>query len=209
MIKAIFFDMGGVLLPLNLPRCIEAYRTVAGFKDVDEYIDPCHQRGFFDELEGGNISFEEFMEECKRHCKPGIDIPTLLWCHRQFFEPPTRETVELVHELAQKYDLFILSNNNPVSMSILYPLFQGAGLPFETSFKKLFLSHEMRVQKPGPEIFSRAIAESGYAPEEILFIDDSPSNIEGAVPFGIRAALYVPGTPLRGLIEKNIIFDQK
>ena len=30
-IKAIFFDMGGVLLPLFPDRCMDAYRELAGF----------------------------------------------------------------------------------------------------------------------------------------------------------------------------------
>ena len=51
MIKAIFFDMGGVLLPLHLDKCIEAYHNIAGFKDVDKYLDPCHQRGIFLDME--------------------------------------------------------------------------------------------------------------------------------------------------------------
>lgn len=204
MIKAIFFDMGGVLMDLHINRCIEAYRDIAGFKDVSDYLDPCHQRGFMKDLERGDIGFDGYIQECKRHCAPLTSTETILYCHRQFFSAPSQDTVRLVHDLSKRFELSVLSNNNAISMSILFPLFQGAGLPFETSFKHLFFSYEMHLLKPDAEIFRAAIARSGFKPEEILFIDDSPSNVQGGNSAGMKSVLYTPGTPLKSLIDKHI-----
>ena len=35
MIKAVIFDMGGVVIPLDMKRCIDNFRDKAGFKDID------------------------------------------------------------------------------------------------------------------------------------------------------------------------------
>ena len=156
------------------------------------------------DAELGTIDFDSFIEQIKQHSAPGTTTETILRCHRQFYGTPDQEVVKLIRELSTKFDLYILSNNNAVAMSILYPLFAGAGMPFETSFKGLFLSYEMHLLKPGAEIFNKAIEASGCAPEEILFIDDSPSNVQGAAALGIRSALYKQGTSLRDLIEANI-----
>ena len=201
MIKAIFFDMGGVLLPLNMNRCIEAYRNIAGFKDIDKYLDPCHQHGFFLDIEAGRMDLETFYTVCASHCAPGTTRETIMRCQAEFFDTPRPEDVAFVKEIVHKYDIFMLSNNNPVSMILHIPNFENAGLPLDKSFKKLFFSHEMKLLKPDPEIYLRAIAESGYSAGECLFIDDSQRNVDGALAVGMHAVLYRPGVDdLRTLV---------
>ena len=204
MIKAIFFDMGGVLLPLYIDRCVEAYRTIAGFKDIGDYVDPCHQRGFFLDNEIGRYDRDGFINECLKHCPPGTTADDIVRAHNQFFGSPAPDDVALVKELSKKYDVYLLSNNNALSMSLHIPNFEQAGLPLDKSFKKMFLSHEMHLLKPDPEIYRRAIKESGHKPEECLFVDDSQKNIDGALAVGMNAVLLTPGTSLRALIEANL-----
>mgnify|MGYP002627249787 CR=1 FL=1 len=204
MIKAIFFDMGGVLIRLHPERCIKAYREIAGFEDIGNYLDPCHQRGYFLDFEGGRLSLDEFISESLRHCAPGTTMDTIVRCHREFFEEPAADTVALVHELAVSRDVFLLSNNNPLSMLIHRPNFAAAGLPLDTSFKHLFLSHEMKMLKPAPEIYLQAIRESGRSAHECLFIDDSQANVDGALAVGMHAVLYDGQSPLRKVIQDNL-----
>ncbi len=191
-------------MDLHLDPCVKAYREIAGFKDISDFIDPWHQRGFMKDLERGELDFDGYMDECKRHCSPGTKTETILYCHRQFFGAPSPDTVKLIRELSAQYELSVLSNNNPVSMSILFPIFQGAGMPFETSFKHLFFSYEMHMLKPDAEIFRTAISQSGFKAGEILFIDDSPSNVQGGSEAGMKSVLYTPGTSLKQLIEANL-----
>ena len=196
--------MGGVLLPLHLDRVVKAYREIAGFKDIDQYIDPCHQHGFFLDMEAGRISLDEFIAECLKHCPPGTTRDQIIRSHGQFFGTPAPEDVKLVKELGLKYDVFLLSNNNALSMLHHRPNFEQAGLPLDTSFKKMFLSHEMKLLKPDPEIYLQAIAGSGHPADECLFIDDSQKNVDGAIAVGMHAALLPPGASLRSVVEANL-----
>ena len=204
MIRAIFFDMGGVLLPLHLDRCVEAYRTIAGFKDIGEYLDPCHQRGFFLDNEIGKYDRDGFIAECLKHCPPGTTADNIVRAHNQFFGTPAPDDVALVKELGQKYDIFLLSNNNALSMSLHIPNFEQAGLPLDKCFKELFLSHEMHLLKPDLEIYRQAIARSGHAADECLFIDDSQKNVDAGNAAGMHAVLLAPGASLRALVEANL-----
>ena len=205
MIRAIFFDMGGVLLPLFPERCKKAYRELAGFKDVDEVLDPCHQRGVFMNNERGEYDRDSFIQEILRHCPPGTAPETIVQCHKAFFGTPEPDTVALVKELAAQYDIYLLSNNNALSMSLHIPNFEGAGLPLDKSFKKMFLSHEMHLLKPDPEIFRRAIEESGHPADECLFIDDSQTNVDGGIAAGMHAILFRPGIDnLRTLVTDTL-----
>ena len=204
MIRAIFFDMGGVLLPLHLDRCVEAYRSIAGFKDIGEYLDPCHQRGFFLDNEIGKYDRDGFIAECLKHCPPGTAADDIVRAHNQFFGTPAPDDVALVKELGQKYDIFLLSNNNALSMSLHIPNFEQAGLPLDKCFKELFLSHEMHLLKPDLEIYRQAIARSGHAADECLFIDDSQKNVDAGNAAGMHAVLLSPGASLRALVEANL-----
>ena len=47
--------------------------------------------------------------------------------------------------------------------------------------------------KPGREIFDEVVRRIGVRPEEILFIDDSIANVEGARAAGLNAVLYKKG----------------
>jgi len=40
--KALIFDMGGVLIDLDLDACRNAYKAL-GFDDIDIILDACHQ----------------------------------------------------------------------------------------------------------------------------------------------------------------------
>lgn len=205
MIKAVFFDMGGVLLPLDVNRCIKAYKEIAGFEDIDKYLDPCHQHGLYLDIEAGRMDLETFFHECLSHCAPGTTRETILRCQKEFFGTPQPDDVALVKELSQTYEVYMLSNNNALSMMLHVPNFEQAGLPLYKSFKKLFFSHELKMLKPFPEIYLTAIRESGHPADECLFIDDSQRNVDGALATGMHAVLYTPGKEsLRELVTRTL-----
>ena len=204
MIKAIFFDMGGVLLPLHMDRCIEAYREIAGFKDIDKYLDPCHQHGFYLDIEAGTMDLESFFTECLKHCAPGTTRETVLRCQKAFFGTPRPEDVALVKELAGRYDIYMLSNNNPLSCACFTKMMEDAGLPFDKYFKKCFFSFQLHQLKPFPEIYRTTIDGIGLPPEEILFIDDAPANIAAAENAGIRTILYKQGMDIRKAFAEKL-----
>jgi putative hydrolase of the HAD superfamily len=54
-------------------------------------------------------------------------------------------------------------------------------------FDELIISAEVGIAKPAPGIFSIAIDRLGIMPEESVFVDDSISNIESAIAFGMQA----------------------
>ena len=117
-------------------------------------------------------------------------------------------------ELKEKYDLYMLSNNNEMCMTFAGEEFRRNGLPLESTFRKLFLSHEMHLLKPGDAIFQETIREIGRlsgtpeAPvraDEMLFIDDSPANVEAALRNGMKAAHFRQGGDLRATLEQNLM----
>ena len=50
------------------------------------------------------------------------------------------------------------------------------------------------MQKPTPAFYERLLAELDVQPEETIFIDDRPRNIEGAEALGIHGILFTNTT---------------
>ena len=53
-------------------------------------------------------------------------------------------------------------------------------------FEKIFLSYEMGIMKPHPDIYQRVLEEAGIRAEETLFLDDNADNIRAASALGIQ-----------------------
>jgi glucose-1-phosphatase len=59
-------------------------------------------------------------------------------------------------------------------------------------FERLFLSHEIRMAKPAPDIYGHVLEKAGIRAEETAFFDDNAANIAAAAELGIRAVHVVP-----------------
>ena len=210
MIKVIVFDLGGVLIDLDIDSCIRACKEELGFEKADEFLDPCHQKGIFMQLEKGVVSKEEFAAEVISMCRPGTTEEDVAHAFRRLLVGLADYKVQLLKDLAARYDLYLLSNNNEVTMPESLSIFQRLGIPMESLFRKLFLSYQMKMLKPGDEIFRTAISEishlsgtpsSPVSASEILFLDDSQRNVDAARRNGMQSRLCPQGSDLREILS--------
>lgn len=58
-------------------------------------------------------------------------------------------------------------------------------------------SFAIGVRKPAPQYFERVLARIGLAPEQLLFVDDRPQNVDAARALGIPAAVFTGADDLR------------
>lgn len=203
-IKAIIFDMGGVLVDLDIEDCKRAFKEYLGYEKIDELIDPCHHKGIYGDLEEGKLSGDEFRKLVLAESRPGSvaeDVDRAMWHILTGIEP---YKAQLLKRLSESYDLYLLSNNNEVCLPRSRAMFAEAGTPMETLFKKCFYSFEMKALKPSEAFYKAVVAEIGLPVEQMFFIDDSQKNVDGAIAAGLPAVYYQPGTDLEALIEKTL-----
>ncbi|MEO8114808.1 MAG: HAD-IA family hydrolase [Phenylobacterium sp.] len=62
-------------------------------------------------------------------------------------------------------------------------------------------SGEVRLEKPDPAIFHLAAERFGYAPSDLLFIDDGPRNISAAQALGFDTHHFTDPAALRPALE--------
>lgn len=207
MNKAIIFDMGGVLVDLDIEGCKDAFRRDLDYSKIDEIIDPCHQKGIWGDLEEGVISADEFRKAVLEEARPGTTAKDVDEAMAKILVGIAPYKAELLKRMSQKYDLYMLSNNNAICLEYSSAMFTEAGVPLATTFAKCFMSFEMKVIKPLPDFYKRVLAEIGRPADELLFIDDSQVNVDASIEAGLPAIYYKPGTDLSALLADELQDD--
>ena len=200
MVRAIVFDIGGVLIDLDLDSCRKAFLDILGYQRITELLDPSHQRGIYGDMEAGLLSADEFRAAVLSESRPGsrpedVDLAMAALLVRMHPGVP-----ELLRRLAPKVSLYLLSNNNPISMQRTYALMRGSGVDPEKTFRGAFISCDMKLMKPSPGIFAETVRRIGLPAGDILFIDDSLTNVEAARRSGMQARHFAKDTDLSALI---------
>ncbi|MFA6590203.1 MAG: HAD family hydrolase, partial [Bacteroidales bacterium] len=150
-IKNILFDFGGVLVKLNPQACQDAFAAL-GAPQVADYLTPYGHTGPFGLFENGNIGLEDFRKEIRRifGINPNDEEIDQAWA--AFLEDIPLENTTIVHNLSNKYRVFLLSNTNPVHIRKLKQ-FEQAGHLLNQCFEKCYLSYEIGFSKPHKEFF--------------------------------------------------------
>lgn len=193
-IRNIVFDLGGVLIDLDRQRCIDAF-TALGFPQIERMLDYYCPVGIFNRLERGDATVAETCEAIRREAgDPTLTDRQLCDAYCAFLTGIPVAKLRFVRRLREAgYRTYALSNiNEMVWPTVTDVFFRADGYDTDHYFERLYLSFRMRALKPDPEIFRRMIADSGMRPEETLFVDDSPRNVEAAGKLGFRTYRPAP-----------------
>lgn len=96
---------------------------------------------------------------------------------------PFAGSVDLLESLHGSISMGCLSNTNPIHWQQHLDRWGVVGF-----FDWTFVSHELGIMKPDPEIFQQIIGTVDRAPERIMFLDDCEDHVEAARSQGMLAA---------------------
>lgn len=180
MIRAVLFDFGGVLSEAGKRGSIrrifgEVYGLDMSLLNLDDISRKMWR---------GQITDEEYFAEIARR-DPDLPVVTIdeFRRHMDHFKRS-----EPVYQLAARIRAAgvktgILSNVFGVGVK---PLREGG---FYDEFDPVLLSCEVGYAKPDPEFYQLAINQLGFAPEEIVFIDDQQFALDPAKAMGMQVIL--------------------
>ena len=205
-IKNIIFDLGGVILDIDLAKGIEAMKKL-GIRDFESGDHKLNRTDSFLEYEKGLITDDEFFEKLKK--ESGVDFrdEDFIEAWNKIIVGFQKEPVDLVYKLnrSDRFRTFLLSNTNALHKelytSILKEQYSIAGL--EDLFEKAYFSHEIYMRKPDAEIYHYVLKDAGMNPEETLFIDDSEPNINTASSLGMETYHLVNGITINDLFPEQ------
>ncbi|OZI08082.1 haloacid dehalogenase [Siphonobacter sp. BAB-5385] len=202
MIKNLIFDMGNVIIDIDVPLTYRAFAELAGISE-EEATRLFHEKAFFHQFEIGKINEADFKALLRKEFNSDWSDETIdtAWCTLLLDMPKAR--LDRIQELRKSYRVFLLSNTNPIHVREIVKRAAAMAYDFMSLFEKPFLSYEMGFMKPDPEFYRHALQEGGgLLPEESVFIDDNADNIESAATVGIQTIWLNPlGTVLDKLLD--------
>ncbi len=192
-IRHLLFDLGGVIINLEVPRTHQALSRLNG-RDAAEIARQSKATDLFSRYETGACTDDEFRRGLRGFL--GVDVSDAqldqAWNAMLLDLPPAR--VELLRQLREKYTLLLLSNTNDIHLREVNAVLERAtGVPaLEALFDWTFYSQRIGLSKPGTASFRYVLDHAGIRAEDTLFLDDSPENLQGAQQLGIHTVLIGP-----------------
>ena len=187
-IKNIIFDLGDVILNIDVPVASLSFSRLSG-REQQEILDLFKEKDLFRQFETGTLDengFRNYIRELLVFPDWTDEMIDNAWNSLLLDLPPER--VELLKNLRTKYRLFLLSNTSSIHITEVNKILEAAtGVKkLDDLFDKVYLSYEMGLMKPDPEIYQQVLDEQGLIAEETLFLDDNADNIKGAATLGIE-----------------------
>lgn len=192
-IKNIVFDLGGVLLNLDIQKSLDAFRRL-GITNIEDYFRIGHAASFFKQYEIGTINDEEFIAETIRLSHDGTKADDVLAAWNGMLLDFPQERVDLLKKLSGRYRLFLFSNTNALHLiSFQQTYLDTYGTHIDDLFEKAYYSNVINQRKPDIKSFQFILEDSGLTAEETLFVDDALVNVEAARQAGMQAIHLEPG----------------
>ncbi len=199
MVRALLFDLGGVLVHF---AGVGPILKLAGNRISEkEAWDFWWNSEVVQAFEKGKISPQSFAAGLIKALQLDITEEFFLEDFAKWERGPYPGAMELLDYLKEKYLLACLTNNNVIHWETL-----TRKSNIENKFQRCYKSFELGLLKPNPEFFHYAIRDLQMEPKEIIFLDDSKNNIEVALSLGLKA-FHVQGLDaVRRVLKDEGIF---
>jgi len=185
-IKNIVFDLGGVIMNLNVPRTILEFERI-GIKNIVNDTGHYYTDPIFYNFEIGKVSESDFIDRLSSisYLNPSKNEIKEAW-NAMILDIP-KERIEILVNFKKKYKIYLLSNTNSIHQKkFITEVNEKNNISFNELFQKAYYSHEIGFRKPNAEAFEFIIKDSEMNPSETLFVDDSIDNIKTAKIIGIN-----------------------
>lgn len=139
----------------------------------------------WEEVDRGALSNEEILKLC---CALEPSVSTEITTLFENIKDCVREyeySAPFVKQLKENgYKVYLLSNYGKVGF-----LYAKENFKFFQYIDGGVISYEVKHIKPEPEIYNILINKYNFNPQEAVFLDDNPANLEAAKAFGFHTIL--------------------
>lgn len=197
----IVFDLGGVMVKVAYTWEAAVAKSGESVRNPERLVDRLSACPGFDPFQAGAVSQTEYLDQLKDYL--GLaDASAALRVHNAILLHPFEGTLENIDELHRRgIETSCLSNTNGPHWELMSnpDLF-----PAIAALRQPVLSHELKAEKPFPEIYHKFEAKTGYPAEKIIFFDDLEANVKGALDCGWDAVQIDPDRDPAAQVRKAL-----
>lgn len=184
MIKAVIFDIGGVVINDDFLAYAKRFEKRAGMSKERIYrsvIGSPEWRLYFK----GKTSGEEVWKAIKKKYLPPNMAEEIRRTWRGILVP-IPGTIQLIKKLKPAYKVFFISNVDRDCALYVREKYPGIFRLFDGQV----FSYEAGLAKPDKRIYRYALRKFGLKPGECIYIDNQPENVPPARELGMKAIRF-------------------
>ncbi len=195
MIRNVLFDLGGVLIDLDVQCTITAFQAIvdpqkirAGGTVAPQDLTGVGENDLINRYQVDDISSDAFLDGILSVCKAGTSRQQVEDAWLAMLVGIKQEKADLIKRLKkQGLGVYVLSNINEIHARWTVDCLRKAGV--YDCFDRLFFSNEIRLAKPDLRCYRLVTEQTGIRPEDTLYIDDLQPNIEAGSQAGFECLL--------------------
>ncbi len=197
-IKAVIFDIGGVLLQSAGPQQHRAWEDRFGIQD-SEVFKFVNRSGLSAAATRGKISSDGLWQQVSEHF--GIDREQIRELEKtyQSNERLNTELADFLKSLRPRYKTALLSNAWSGAREAINKKYA-----LDTLVDIMLFSAEDGTMKPEARFYLLALHRLGVQANETIFLDDKISNVDGASLVGLQSIHYKDNAQAIAAIHKYI-----
>ena len=183
ILRAIFFDLGGVILrtEYQAPRERLAERLNMTYEDINKIV---FESETARKASLGEVRVDEHWRAVMRRLRlPASEAKTI---RAEFFAGDVidRDLLNFIRSLRPHYKTGVISNAWGDLRDYIVKH------QFDDAFDTLIISAEIGMMKPQPRIYQLALKQARVEAKEAAFVDDTPKNVEAANALGMHGILF-------------------
>ena len=177
--RAIIFDVGRVIIQIDLARSFEAFGKPDGLS-ADGVWKALQTDARWDDWQEGRMTPREWHKHLCEKFRLSLNFEEFCESWNRVLDSTTLLPEALFERLAASCRLALLSNTDPIHVAHIEATF-----PFVRHFPVRVYSCRAGASKPTPVIYHHALREVAALPEETLYIDDLRENVAAAIRLGM------------------------
>ena len=191
-IKAIIFDYGNVLCLPQPAEDIQAMAAALGMPVADFSKIYWRDRLPYDRAD---LDPQTYWNRVAGRQLQSAEVSKLVELDNKSWTHPSEAMIDKVDAARRKGLRTALLSNLPMPLRDALE----KDCPWLPHFDVKTYSCDVRKAKPDRQIYDACVSALGVKPPEIVFLDDRPENVKGAMELGIHALLFE--SPERALLD--------
>ena len=169
--KALLFDLGNVLLPIDLLLTFQAFSQLSTYFNPLEIQDKIINEGLWLGYEAGLLTDEEFRNLLRDKLAMNCSNEEFDQAFSALLLDFPSNIYTFLKDLTSNFDLYLLSNTSVIHSRIFLNIQLGPnGENLFGLFKKAHFSYEMGLVKPNPLIYQQVLSENNLEAGQVVFL---------------------------------------